>query len=73
MAESLVTVRVPKDLKERMRRSRINWSEELRRTIRSRLEADEKKRAEEELGRLLAGVKPGFDSLSAIREARSRG
>ena len=73
MTEALVTLRVPRELKERMRRSKINWSEELRRTIRSRLEADRKRRAEEELEALLTGIKPGFDTLGAIKEARRLG
>lgn len=73
MSEALVTVRVPKELKEKMKRSKVNWSEELRRTIRSKLEADTKRRAEEDLEKLLEGIKPGFDSLEAIKEARRSG
>jgi len=73
MAEALVTLRVPKELKERMRKSNINWSEELRRTIRSKLDADRKRRAERELEELLVDIKPGFDSLEAIKEARRHG
>jgi post-segregation antitoxin (ccd killing protein) len=73
LTEVLVTLRVPKELKERMRKSGINWSEELRRTIKSKLEADKKRRAGEELEELLTGIKPGFDSLKAIKEARRHG
>jgi post-segregation antitoxin (ccd killing protein) len=73
MTKTLVTLRVPKELREKMRKSKINWSEELRRTIKARLEADKKGRAEEELEGLLMGIKPGFDSLQAIKEARRRG
>jgi DNA primase len=73
MSDALVTLRVPKELKEKMNRSKVNWSEELRRTIKSKLEADSKKRAEEELEKLLADIKPGFNSLNAIREARELG
>ena len=73
MTESLVTLRVPRELKEQMRRSKINWSKELRQTIKSKLEADRKRKAEEELERLLTNIKPGFNSLDAIREARRRG
>ena len=73
MAETLVTLRVPKELKEKMNKSRINWSEELRRAIRSKLEEDTKRSADTELERLLDGVKPGFDSLRAIKEARQNG
>ncbi len=73
MVEALVTFRVPRELKERMTSSGINWSDELRRTIRVKLEADRKRRADEELARLLADVGPGFDSLRAIKEARRNG
>ncbi len=73
MGAAQVTLRVPKELKERMRRSNINWSEELRQTIKSKLAADKKKRAGEELEMLLADIKPGFDSLKAIKEAREHG
>jgi post-segregation antitoxin (ccd killing protein) len=73
MTEVLITLRVPKELREKMRRSKINWSETLRQTIKSKLEADRKRKAEEELERLLKGVKPGYDSLKAIKEARGSG
>jgi len=54
-----------------MKRSKINWSEELRKTIKTRLEADTKSRAGAELEKLLVDIKPGFNSLTAIKEARS--
>lgn len=73
MAEVFVTLRVPKELKEKMRRSKINWSEELRQTIKSKLESDRKNKAGEELEKLLVDIKPGFNSLEAIREARRLG
>ena len=56
MNESLITVRVPKELKKRMRESRINWSEELRRAIKAKLEEDSKKRTEVELEMVLESV-----------------
>jgi post-segregation antitoxin (ccd killing protein) len=73
MTEALVTLRVPKELKDRMKRSKINWSDELRRTIRAKLEADRKRKADDQLAKLLADVKPGFNSQEAIREARLHG
>ncbi len=73
MNESLITVRVPKELKKRMRESRINWSEELRRAIKAKLEADNKKTTEVELEMVLKSVKPGFSTLQAIKEARRHG
>ncbi len=73
MDESLITVRVPKELKERMKKARINWSEELREAIRTRLEANQRRNADGDLERILASVRPGFDSSQAIREARRHG
>lgn len=73
MTEALVTLRVPKELKERMKRSNTNWSEELRKTIKTKLEADRRRKAGEELKSLLADVNPWFDSLKAIKEARGLG
>ena len=70
MSDTLITVRVPKDLRAKMRRAGINWSEELRQAIEARLEAEQKKEAARALDGILKSVKPGFDSLSAIREAR---
>jgi post-segregation antitoxin (ccd killing protein) len=73
MDESLITVRVPKELRERMRRARINWSEELREAIRAKLETNQRRSAEEDLERILASIRPGFDSSQAIKEARRHG
>ena len=72
MAESLVTVRVTKELKEKMRRARINWSEELRKAIQTRLEAEQKLSAERELEAVLRSVRPGFSTLRSIKEDRGR-
>jgi len=73
MPESLITVRVPKALKARMRETRINWSEELRRAIKAKLDEDSKRKTEVELEKILASVKPGFSTLKAIKEARRHG
>jgi post-segregation antitoxin (ccd killing protein) len=70
MAESLVTIRVSLELKERMKKAGINWSEELRKAIEAKLASDQRKKAKEELEKLLASVKPGFDSTRAIKEVR---
>jgi hypothetical protein len=72
MAESLVTIRVPKETKERMKEAGINWSEELRRVIEQKLAAKDRKKARAELDQLLLSVKPGFDTTLAIKETRHR-
>lgn len=73
MTESLVTIRVSREMKGRMKKAGVNWSEELRRTIEEKLAKSERKRARTELETLLATVKPGFDSTRAIKEARRYG
>lgn len=66
----MITIRVPKEMKNRMKRAGINWSVEVRRAIEARLEEDRRGKANDELERLLRFVKAGFDSARAIREAR---
>ncbi len=73
MPESMITIRVPREMKVRMRRAGVNWSEELRRVIETKLEDDRRRRADAELGTLVSRMKPGFDSAMAIREAREHG
>lgn len=73
MSDSLITIRVPRGLRARMKRAGINWSEELRQAIRTKLEAERKKEAAKMLDRILATVEPGFDSSKAIKEARRNG
>ncbi len=73
MTESLVTIRVPREMKQKMRRAGINWSEELRQVITERLSRNQRKRAREELEIVLTSVRPGFDSSRAIKEARKHG
>jgi hypothetical protein len=73
MSDDLVTIRVPKDLKKRMRSSKLNWSQELRNAIEQKLAANNRKRAALELDSILVSVKPGFDSTRAIKETRHFG
>jgi hypothetical protein len=70
MSDDLVTIRVPKELKKRMKSSDVNWSKELRDAIEQKLVADDRREAASELDRLLVLVKPGYDSTRAIRETR---
>ena len=71
MSDSLVTVRVSKEMKKRMRKAGRNWSEELRQVIAEKLAGEERKKARKELEDILASVRPGFDSTHAIKEART--
>ena len=73
MSDALITIRVPRDLRARMKRAGINWSEELRQAILTKLERQGRKEAAMALDQLLKSVEPGFDSLRAIKEARRNG
>lgn len=73
MTESLVTIRVSREMKERMKKAGINWSEELRGVIETRLSKDQREKAREELEGLLVYVKPGFETMPTIKEARKHG
>jgi hypothetical protein len=72
-SDELVTIRVPKQLKKRMKNSKVNWSRELRDAIEHKLVADDRKNAIGELDSILASIKPGFDSGHAIKESRRLG
>jgi hypothetical protein len=72
--ESLVTIRVSRELKQRMKKAGVNWSPELRGAIiEGKLPEAQRKEADAELERLLIQVKPGFDTTDAIKESRKRG
>ena len=73
MSESMITVRVPSELKRRMKRAGVNWSEELRRVIEEKLGEEDKRRAAGKLDMLLNRVRPGFDAALAVKEERRRG
>ncbi len=66
----LVTIRVPKQLKKKMKKSQVNWSQELRNAIERKLAGEDRKRAASELNSILKSVKPGFNTLRAIKETR---
>ena len=70
MIDELVTIRVPKQLKKRMKTSKVNWSQELRGAIEHRLAVDDRRHAISELDSILTLIKPGFDSTRAIKESR---
>ncbi|GAB6134985.1 type II toxin-antitoxin system VapB family antitoxin [Thermococcus prieurii] len=55
---AVISVRVPDELKEKMKKYNINWSEEIRRFIATRINEEEKKRTLEIMHELLAGGTP---------------
>jgi post-segregation antitoxin (ccd killing protein) len=70
----IVTVRVEKNLKEKTRKYKINISK----TVRTALEAEIKKREQEELSQALSDIKtilqkiPDEEIVKAIRESRDQ-
>jgi len=70
---AIVTVRVPDELKLKMKELNINWSEEIREFIRRRIDEEERRRkireALELLKRTPVSVERGF-SAKSVREDR---
>lgn len=67
----VVSVRVPRKLKDEMRRLRIDWAEFLRTAIEEKVREERMKEAcqvMDKIRRKTVGVK--FDSVHVIREAR---
>jgi len=73
---AVVTVRVPDELKAKMKELDINWSEEIREFIRKRIDEEERKRkineALEILKRTPVSVERGFASKSVREDRDSR-
>lgn len=68
----VVSIRVPRDLREEMRKLDLDWADYLRTAIEEKLKAERMRRAcrmMDELREKTKGVK--FDSIRAIREARN--
>jgi predicted DNA-binding protein len=73
MTKSTITIKIEKEIKEKMKEIKINWSEYIREVIRRRIELEERKKVAEKLLKdLKAGkytVPKGFINKS-IRELR---
>jgi len=52
---AVISIRVPDELKEKMKKYDINWSEEIRRFIALRISREEKKKTIEMMHNLLVG------------------
>ena len=69
---SIVSVRVSKELKEKMKKYDINWSEEIRKAIIERISEIERAKAAEEISKMIEGLpkaETGF-SVKSVREDR---
>jgi post-segregation antitoxin (ccd killing protein) len=74
MAGSVITVKVPKELKDKMKRIKMNWSEYVRWAISQKIKEQELREASEKLDQIRARAKPVpiDELLSWLREGRSR-
>ena len=69
---STFTVRVPEELKEKMRRYPVEWGEEVRRFIEARIRQLELAETIRSVGRRAERRKVTVDSTGLIREDRER-
>ena len=74
MGASVITIKVPKELKDKMKRIKMNWSEYVRWAISQKVEEQELREASEKLDQIRARAKPvpTDELLSWLREGRSR-
>ncbi|MEM1565785.1 MAG: hypothetical protein QW510_01680 [Candidatus Bathyarchaeia archaeon] len=72
--KSVITVKIPSDLKEKMKQVKINWSEYIRNAVQKKLEEERKKTASKKLDEIRARSKPVATSelVAWIREYRER-
>ena len=72
--ETVVTVRVPRELKDEMRRIDVNWSQYIRDSIQKKIDEQRIKEASDKLDQIRARTKPVSteELLSWIREGRER-
>lgn len=71
---SVVTVKVPRELKRKMKRVKVNWSQYIRKAIQKKINEEKLKAASAKLDEIRMRSKPvSTDELvSWIREARER-
>ena len=70
MASEILTIRVPKELKEKMKKLNINWSEEIRLFIERKIRSHELLQALTEIRRRAKERRASVDSTKLIREDR---
>jgi Arc/MetJ-type ribon-helix-helix transcriptional regulator len=71
---SVITVKVPKKMKERMDELDVNWSEYIRKSITAKIDEDEIRKASGKLDEIRSKTKPVStkELVSWIREDRNR-
>ncbi|MBI2184241.1 MAG: hypothetical protein HYU39_04695 [Thaumarchaeota archaeon] len=71
---TVITVKIPRGLKRKMKKVDVNWSEYIRGSIKKKIEEQELKDASARLDKIRAKAKPvpTDELVSWIREDRSR-
>jgi predicted DNA-binding protein len=69
---STLTIRLPSELKERMKNTKIEWSEEIRQFIEARINSIELSEAVDEVAKRTENRTTIIDSTTLIREDRRR-
>jgi predicted DNA-binding protein len=69
---STLTIRVPGELKEKMKNTKIEWSEEIRQFIETRINSIELSEAVDEVAKRAEKRTTKIDSTKLIREDRER-
>jgi len=72
MGSVVITIRIPRELKEKMKKVNVNWSEEIRRFIEERIKRFELLEAFEEIRARARKRRVKVDSTLLIREDRER-
>jgi len=72
VSSTVITIRIPRELKEKMKKININWSEEIRRFIEEKIRSYELLETFEKIRRRAKKRKVRVDSTVLIREDRDR-
>ncbi len=72
MATDIVVIRIPREVKERMKSFNVNWSEEIRKFILERIRSLELLQALDRIERSAKKRRTRVDSAMLIREDRDR-
>ena len=74
MGQNVITVKVPKELKEKMKKIKVNWSEYIRECVQKKIDEQKMKEASAKLDEIRIRAKPVSEEelLSWVREGRER-
>ncbi len=70
MASEVISIRVPRELREKMRRYNVDWAEEIRRFLERRVRSLEALEVLQEIEEAARGRRVRVDSTLLIRETR---